>query len=134
MAEEQSEGEMYDQRKHLRLAEHLANERTFLAYLRSSLTLISFGITINRFSLFLMLLQDRSPGRRMQAMLIETERVAFGMILFGMVLLLWGAIHYTIVIRAIEREVYRPNPTFVWVTTTSLLAITLLTLVFFFRR
>jgi len=32
---------------------HLANERTFLAYLRTAVSLMSFGIAINRFSFFL---------------------------------------------------------------------------------
>jgi putative membrane protein len=36
-----------------RLREHQANERTFLAWLRTSITLIGFGLAINRFGLFL---------------------------------------------------------------------------------
>ncbi len=36
-----------------RQREHQANERTFLAWLRTSLALIGFGLAIARFSLFL---------------------------------------------------------------------------------
>ncbi|WP_437587991.1 DUF202 domain-containing protein [Sorangium sp. So ce1000] len=32
--------------------EHLANERTHLAYVRTAIALLSFGITLNRVSLF----------------------------------------------------------------------------------
>ena len=43
------------------LSEHLANERTYLAYLRTAISLISFGITINRFSIYLV--QSKLPPR-----------------------------------------------------------------------
>src|SRR6516165_661830 len=45
------------------VTDHLANERTYLAFLRTSVGLISFGITINRFSLFLLQTQIVAPGR-----------------------------------------------------------------------
>ena len=35
------------------LREHLANERTFLAWLRMSVAIIAFGFVVERFSLFL---------------------------------------------------------------------------------
>ncbi len=35
-----------------RTTDHLANERTFLAYLRTALSFIAFGFVIARFSLF----------------------------------------------------------------------------------
>ena len=40
-----------------RQREHQANERTFLAWLRTSIALIGFGIAIARFGLFLRQLQ-----------------------------------------------------------------------------
>ena len=42
---------------------HLANERTFLAYLRTAVSLMSFGIAINRFSFFL-IESNAMPGSR----------------------------------------------------------------------
>jgi len=35
------------------LREHLANERTFLAWLRTSIAIIAFGFVIDKFSLYL---------------------------------------------------------------------------------
>jgi putative membrane protein len=40
-----------------RIREHQANERAFLAWLRTSLALIGFGFAIARFSIFLRQLQ-----------------------------------------------------------------------------
>ncbi|WP_239651307.1 YidH family protein [Neosynechococcus sphagnicola] len=51
-----------------RIREHQANERTFLAWLRTSLALIGFGFVIARFSIFLRQLQatvtQQEPAQR----------------------------------------------------------------------
>ena len=36
-----------------RMADHMANERTFLAWIRTSLGIIAFGFVIERFGLFI---------------------------------------------------------------------------------
>ncbi len=49
-----------------RQREHQANERTFLAWLRTSIALIGFGFAIARFGLFLRELQTRSSIERLR--------------------------------------------------------------------
>ena len=44
---------MTNEIKDLRLPDHLANERTFLAWIRTSLGIIAFGFVIERFGLFI---------------------------------------------------------------------------------
>jgi putative membrane protein len=39
--------------RRLHVSEHLANERTHLAYIRTAVSVIGLGIAINRFSLYL---------------------------------------------------------------------------------
>jgi putative membrane protein len=46
-----------------RQREHQANERTFLAWLRTSIALIGFGFAIARFGLFLHELQSTVTGQ-----------------------------------------------------------------------
>lgn len=47
---------------------HLGNERTHLAYLRTTVSLIGFGITINRFSTYLIQNdQARSRGEELSS-------------------------------------------------------------------
>lgn len=80
---------------------HLANERTHLAYLRTTVSLIGFGITINRFSTFL-LENDQAPeGGRM--FLRDTGNAGVGMVVLGLLLLLWSMLRYWRVSRDIER-------------------------------
>jgi putative membrane protein len=103
------------------LSEHLANERTYLAYLRTAISLISFGITINRFSIYLVqakLLSERSLPR---FDLIGVSRVGFGMVIFGLALLVWAAIHSSHVSRAIDAGTYRPSQLSAWIITSAVL-------------
>src|SRR6516225_8620375 len=76
------------------LSEHLANERTYLAYLRTAISLISFGVTINRFSLFL-IQSKQMPERALLWNMVGVGRLGIGMVVLGLLLLIWAAIHYT---------------------------------------
>ncbi len=99
------------------LSEHLANERTYLAYLRTAISLISFGITLNRFSLFL--IQSKEVPERALARfdLLGLSRIGFGMVIFGLLLMLWAGWHFTSVSRGIDRGDYRPNQRAAWIIT-----------------
>src|SRR5258708_6080881 len=107
----------HEARKRLRLSDHLANERTHLAYLRTSVTLVAFGITLNRFSLYLIESGKRAANPREHWPLLDTQRTGLGMVVLGMLLMIWAAIRYAIVSRAIERQSYHPNPVLIWVIT-----------------
>ncbi len=76
----------------LRAADTLANERTYLAYIRTALAFIAFGFVIARFSLFArefsVLIHSPNPEPGLS--------VTFGtaMALFGIVVALLGAWRY----------------------------------------
>jgi putative membrane protein len=92
------------------LSDHLANERTYLAHLRTSVSLMSFGIAVNRFSVFLEQ-SDLAPGTPHPASrLVSSERFGIDMVALGMALLAWAAVHYYLVLRQIERQDFRPRP------------------------
>lgn len=103
------------------LSEHLANERTYLAYLRTSISLISFGITINRFSLYL-IQSNNVPERALSRWdMVGIEKVGFGMVIFGLLLMLWAGIHFSRVSREIDRGDYKPNQLITWIITAGVL-------------
>ena len=85
------------------LRSHLANERTHLSYLRTTVSLIGFGITLNRFSIYL-IQQELQPGR--SAMLRDTENAGLGMVVLGLLLLVWSIYRYWRVGQDIERGEY----------------------------
>jgi len=103
---------------HLRT--HLANERTHLAYLRTAVSLVGFGITINRFSIYL-IQQKMAPDK--QVMLRDTGNAGWGMVIVGLGLLAWSLYRYWAVNRDIEAGNYvRRFRVVAWTTLVLLLA------------
>jgi putative membrane protein len=97
------------------LSEHLANERTYLAYLRTAVSLMSFGIAINRFSLYLEQSNNSPEGRRLGAMLVSSEQLGIGMVMLGIALLIWAAVHYDRVLVRIEAQDFRARPRAIYI-------------------
>jgi putative membrane protein len=110
------------------ISEHLSNERTYLSYLRTAVSLMSFGIAINRFSLFLA--QSNSP--RGASPLVSSERLGIGMVALGMAMLVWAGVHYGQVFRQIERQAFRPRTRGVVILTAFVLAFGLGSVVWLF--
>lgn len=103
------------------LSEHLANERTYLAYLRTSISLISFGVTINRFSLYLIQSNKMPPHTAERWNLADVGRLGIGMVIAGIILLVWACLHYTHISNQIERGNFRPNTIMAWIITLAVL-------------
>ncbi len=118
--------------RHIHLSEHLSNERTHLAYLRTSIAVMSFGITINRFSLYL-LQSEKLSTETPRWVLQDAERVGLGMVIFGMLLMLWAGVRYNTVSKAIDRGDFRPNKMMVWIITISVLLIGASSLIWLFK-
>lgn len=100
------------------LTEHLSNERTYLAYLRTAVSLMTFGIAINRFSIFLETSNRTPEARRLGSRLVASEQLGIGMVLIGIALLAWAAIHYSLVLRQINRQSFRARPRSILILTT----------------
>jgi putative membrane protein len=89
------------------LRSHLANERTHLSYLRTCISLIGFGITINRFSIFMqekenLVLDGDGPVMR------GSEFAGAGMVVAGLILLMWSLYRYWHVNQDIVNARFRP--------------------------
>jgi putative membrane protein len=85
-----------------RVVEHLANERTHLAYVRTAIVLFTFGITLHQFSQFI-------AEHRHGAAVVAGWRVGLGMVIFGVTLALWSAYRFDVVTRQIDGGTYRPS-------------------------
>ena len=98
-----------------RQREHQANERTFLAWLRTSIGLIGFGFAIARFGLFLRQLQStvtQNPPRYHS--LFSSENLGVSLVIIGIVTIALAVWRYNQVFWQIERGNYRPNRLVVW--------------------
>ena len=97
-----------EQRETISLAilnSHLANERTHLAYLRTSLSMISFGVTINRLSTYLKHLDQLS----FHFLLHDAASFGIGMVVMGIALQIWSMVRYRQVNQDITNSTFR-NP------------------------
>lgn len=105
------------------LSEHLANERTYLAYLRTSVSLMSFGFAINRFGAFLEQVREMPIRHRFSSALVDSERLGIAMVLLGMALLVWASIYYSRVSQQIEARDFRPIRRSIFVLTFLVLVV-----------
>ena len=110
-----------EQKKLHHVSEHLANERTMLAWIRTAIAVMTLGVGINRFSLFLVEFSHVVPGGRTAN--IHAEQLGIGMVGLGLLVMLGGAWHYIHVVRAIDDETYRPARAGIVLTTLAVLVL-----------
>ncbi len=98
-----------------RQREHQANERTFLAWLRTSIALIGFGFALARFGLFLQQFQAAVTSQAVPTTsFFSSENLGVSLVIVGIVVIALAAWRYNQVFWQIERGDYRPNRLMVW--------------------
>lgn len=90
--------------------EHLAAERTFLAWIRTSISIISLGFVIAKFGVWLRELSERlNPGGAIVRKSSASLPMGVAMMAVGGGLALLALWHYHVVNVSIERGQVRPN-------------------------
>lgn len=118
-----------------RQREHQANERTFLAWLRTSIALIGFGFAIARFGLFLRELQSAVTGQNTaNHSVISSEDLGLTLVAIGVLLIPLSAWRYNQVLRQIENSNYQPNRLMVWLTAIIVMVLGILSIPFVLLR
>ena len=101
-----------------RQREHQANERTFLAWLRTSIALISFGFAIARFGLFLRQLRTAITHQESPINpFFNSENLGISLVIFGIIVIALAAWRYNQVFWQIERGDYQTLRLLVWIMT-----------------
>lgn len=112
-----------------RQREHQANERTFLAWLRTSIALIGFGFAIARFGIFLRQLQVAVTQQEAAIHpFFNSEILGLCLVIFGIVVIGLAAWRYNQVFWQIERGNYQPNQLMIWITTGIVIILGLLSI------
>ena len=92
--------------------EHQANERTYLAWLRTSISLIGFGFAIARFGLFLQ--QFDQTQAAVSSPFFSSRLIGISLVGFGVFSIILAAWRYNQAFMQIERGRYRPNRGIIW--------------------
>lgn len=92
-----------------RCREHMANERTFLAWVRTSIGIMAFGFVVEKFGLFirqLTLLVGTHPST------LQGYSSVFGIVLiaFGVLISLLAFASYKKTEKQIDNNTYAPSP------------------------
>lgn len=87
----------------------MANERTFLAWVRTSIGIMAFGFVVEKFALFVkqMSFFINQPFERLSPP-GNTATIGFVLVLLGLVTLVFAFIRFRIVARQIDNDSYRP--------------------------
>src|SRR5215469_5752644 len=104
MTDRHIEGLKQQQAELHHVSEHLANERTILAWIRTAIAIMTLGIAINRFSLFLVEFSRIVPGGRTAN--IHAEELGIGLVILGVIVMLGTIWHYLDVAKAIDEDTY----------------------------
>nr|WP_199318550.1 DUF202 domain-containing protein [Leptolyngbya sp. FACHB-541] len=118
-----------------RQREHQANERTFLAWLRTAIALIGFGLAIARFGLFLREVQTAVVEDGLAARSIFSyQTLGIALVVVGLVVIVLSVWRYNQVFWQIEQADYRPSRLMVWLTAGTVLILGLLSIPFVLWR
>lgn len=91
-----------------RPTDYLANERTFLAYIRTSLAVMAFGFVIARFTIFLRAIPAAQGVRLPPAGTSEGLGLAFA--IFGCLLAVLGVWRFLTANRDLDRDQFKARP------------------------
>ncbi len=93
----------------------MANERTFLAWVRTTIALISLGFVLARLGPWLTEIGTNAPH-----LITKAWPVGIGLVVFGALLTLLAAWRYDAVNRAIEAGLVKTDRALVWSVTIAI--------------
>ena len=120
-----------------RSREHLANERTFLAWIRTCIGIMAFGFVIEKFAVFIKkiasLFEKQTLPEKTNISTVPQEYPSFFgifLIIVGVLIGLFAFIKYHRNEKQIEDDTYQPSQTLSIVTTILLFVIGIFLIVF----
>ncbi len=105
--------ELAKKRNPNRIRDHLANERTYLSWMRSAIALMGFGVLIVRMRLLRPPLAPQAPG--------GGWKLGLAFAIVGLLAVLLSTQHYFAVRDDIEEDTYEPPDRWVWLSSLAIL-------------
>lgn len=97
-----------------RFSDHAANERTFLAWVRTAITVMAFGFLLERFDIFIAY-ATRTDGKAIPELHVRaSEWLGLGLLLFGALVILFATVRFHQHRIAIDSDQNVPHDTNRW--------------------
>jgi putative membrane protein len=116
--------------------QHLANERTFLSWLRTSIALIGLGFIVARFGLFLrefgLVVKNANNTTVSPFGNYQSSLIGISIIILGIALIVLALRNYLTTRSYIEKGFYIPNNFNIFAASISLVVLGILTIIYLF--
>lgn len=116
---------------------HLANERTFLAWIRTSIGIMAFGFVVEKFALFIkqmsIILGQSTTGNIQPPSQGYSAIIGIFLVGLGTLLVLFAFVRYKKVERQIDSDTFHPSSILDIILTVSLLAVGILLVTYFIQ-
>ena len=94
-----------------RYSDHVANERTFLAWVRTAVAIMAFGFVIEKFDLFLVALAPQAALKQIAPHGQKFANAAgLAFIAIGVIMIVLAGVRFTATAKAIDAEDVKPSP------------------------
>ena len=110
----------------------LTNENVFLAWIRTGLTLMSFGFVVNQFGFWLEQFALTVASHAQGARSVASVQIGIGMVIFGGLLCVLAAFRYFKVYRQIRRGENKGDRWMIGLVTTLTLILTIVMVIYMF--
>ncbi|HEY6540422.1 MAG TPA: DUF202 domain-containing protein [Ktedonobacteraceae bacterium] len=95
-----------------KVTDHLANQRTFLAWIRTGLATITFGFVVERFGLLLRELGLKNASAASVTTIHYSAIIGVALVILGVITMIIALVSFLQIRRSIDQENFRPHATF----------------------
>ena len=95
-----------------KVTDHLANQRTFLAWIRTGLATITFGFVVERFGLLLRELGLKNTTSASDRAIHYSAIIGVALVVFGVAMMIVALISFLQIRHSIDEENFRPRAAF----------------------
>jgi putative membrane protein len=113
-----------------RVADHLANERTFLAWIRTSIGIMGFGFVVVKFSLFTREISVALGATRKMPQPGYSHLIGIMLVALGGLIIVFSYFRYLATQKQIDRGVYYHSDLFAKATTIFIFLICVVLLIY----
>ena len=95
-----------------KVTDHLANQRTFLAWIRTGLATITFGFVVERFGLLLRELGLKNNSAASTTTIHYSAIIGVALVILGVATMIIALVSFLQIRRSIDEESFRPHAAF----------------------